>query len=100
MPFELRFLRAFLTFRKPCFGNWDNDLTFDWAEEAGGKIESSAGKNRVAGWNEPMKNEKSTVVRRKEPIKTEKPLQCLRHFLAACVNKKYCETVVTIFVLF
>ena len=37
--------------------------------------------------NKPMKSENQTVVRYKQPIKIEKPLECSRHFLAALVKE-------------
>ena len=37
--------------------------------------------------NIPMKCENQTVVRNKQPIKIEKPLECSPHFLAALVKE-------------
>ena len=35
--------------------------------------------------NKPVKSENQTAVQYKQPIKIEKPLECLRRFLAALV---------------
>ena len=50
-------------------------------------MENLAAKMYFSPLNKPMKSENQTVVRYKQPIKIEKPLECLRRFLAALVKE-------------